>query len=196
MKVAVVLLYGAYTPKRDDYRNYLDFIAEQIDKEGFDKVILCGGFTNPKTPEISEASSARDYLLTKFNFDGYILEDRSINTNQNLEFAVKHLDNFSTEKFFVYCDLARKAKVIWISLHYFLNLKPEKIYKLLLDYISQRNIYKDFIFGSLTVRGFDFDKSKEETIGLSYTSILDVMAIYNEEMSRMDLEQRRKDFGI
>lgn len=197
MKVGIVLLYGLYSPERKDYQEYLDFIVEEIIREKFEKAVLCGGFTDPKRPKLSEASTVREYLTTKTDFDGFVLEDRSVNTNQNLEFAKQRLNLSSEDEIIVYCDLIRKAKVIWIALHFLLDVKPKVIYKALIDFAYQKDVYADFAFENLTVRGFDFPgKSKEETIGQSYATVLDVMSLYDREMEDMDIGRRKKDFGL
>ena|SRR3989304_6497992 len=196
MKTGIVLLYGLFTPKRKDYLDYLKFINQEIQTKKLDKVILCGGFTNPKKPKDSEASSAKKYLKEiNPNFTNFLLEDKSVNTNQNLQFAAKNLDN--TKEIIVYCDLTRLAKVIWIAMHFLLNEKKVLIYTELFKFIHQRNLYKPFVYKNLSFIGFDFPgKTKEEMIGQSFATLLDVMAIYNKDYNKMDIQQRKKDFGL
>ncbi|MFV1916942.1 MAG: hypothetical protein ACC618_00420 [Patescibacteria group bacterium] len=195
--VGIVLLYGLFSPRRKDYKEYLDFIAKEIKQRKVDKLFLCGGFTDPKKLKLSEASTAEDYLKTRTKFNNYELEDKSINTNQNLEFVAKKLKLSPKDKVVVYCDLTRKAKVIWIALHFILGLKPRIIYKLFLDFASGKDIYADFSFKNVTVKGFDFPgKSKEEMIGQTYATLIDAMALYDKEVENMDITQRKKDFGL
>jgi len=197
MKVGIVHGYGLYSPDRKDYEKYLGFIAEEIKRENFDKVILCGGFTVPDHPNKSEVSTAREYLLTKIDFDNYILEDRSISTNQNLEFAAEHLAELDNiERIIVYGDYTRLAKIIWIAMHFLMRLEKLEIYKQMLSFVSKRQTHSDFIYDKLTIRSYDFDKTKEEMIGMSCTAILDVMAVYDDELNEIDLEYRRKLFGL
>lgn len=197
MKIAVVHGYGLYSPERKDYEGYLDFIAQEIHKEKFDRVILCGGFTVPEYPDKSEASTAREYLKTKVDFDNYILEDRSINTNQNLEFAAEHLKEFNDiNEIVIYGDYTRLAKIIWIAMHFILKIDKLEIYKSLLDFVSKRQTHSDFRYKNLTVRSYDFDKSKEETVGGGFTAVLDVMALYDQQMNELDVQQRKKEFGL
>lgn len=196
MKTGVVLLYGLFSPQNKGYKAYLDFVAKEINKRKLNEVILCGGYTDPKQPNSSEASTAKEYLLTvNKSFNNYQLEDRSITTNENLKFASKKIN--TQDNIIVYCDLCRKAKVIWIILHYLANLTPKEIYKSLLSFTNHKDIYKDFEYRNLKVVGFDFpNKSKEELMGQTYASLFDTFALYDEEMENMELKQRRKNFGL
>lgn len=196
MKTAVVLLYGLYSPERKDYQAYLDSIAQEIKANNFEQVVLCGGFTNPKRPHESEASTVHDYLLSvNPSFTNFVLEDQSVTTNQNLEFAANRVTK--NDQIVVYCDLCRQAKVIWIACHFLLGLSQTQIYQLLIDFAYQKDVYKNFCQQNLTVKGFDFvGRTKEELIGQIYASILDVIATTNPELERVDVAYRKKDFGL
>jgi hypothetical protein len=197
VKTGVVLCYGLYSSERKDYKQYLDFIAEEIDKQGLERVILCGGFTNPERSRDSEASTVQEYLLSvKPDFTNYTLEDKSINTNQNLEFAAQRLSK--DDEIMVYGDLIRLAKIIWIAMHFLVGASQEDIYKAVFEFAyDARDLYKDFKYKNLKVVAFDFPgKTKEETIGQSFAVLLDVMALYDEKKNRMDVEQREKDLRL
>jgi len=196
VKTGVVLCYGLYSPERTDYKEYLDFIAKEIDKRNLERVILCGGFTNPKRPKESEASTARDYLLSvKPDFTSYVLEDSSINTNQNLEFAAKSLGK--EEEIVVYGDLIRLAKIIWIAMHFLIGAPQKEIYKALHDFAHAKDLYREFEYRNLKIVAFDFPgRTKGETIGQSFAALLDVMALYDKGFNQANIEQRKKDFGL
>lgn len=140
MNIGIALLYGLYNPTRTNYKGYLDFISKKTIEEKLDKLILCGGYTDPKQPTISEAGSVKKYInSTNTEFDKFVLEESSTNTNP----------------------------------------------------------YKPFVYKNLKVLTYDFpNRTKEETIGQSFAALLDVMALYNPEFNKMDLEQRKKDFGL
>jgi hypothetical protein len=196
MRVGVVLLYGLFSPERQDYKGYLDFIAREENDKKLDNVILCGGFTDPKRPKESEASTAEKYLLSiNAKFNNYILEDKSITTNQNLEYAKTKLNE--SDKIIVYCDLIRLAKVIWIATHFLLGTPQKEIYEELLKFAYGKNLYKSFEYRNITVVGYDFPgKSKEEMIGQTFATLIDVMALYDNELDELDVEYRKKDFGL
>lgn len=196
MKTAIVALYGLYSSTRTDYQAYLDFVASEIKTKKLEKVVLCGGFTDPKRPTESEASSVRAYLLTKNNsFLNYVLEDQSINTNQNFEFSKSEFSE--NDEVYVYCDLIRKAKIIWIALHYLLRTDQNEILEAFMRFVNSKHIYKDFHYKNITVVGFEIPgRSKEELIGQTYATILDVLSLYNSNVEKISLEQRKKDFGL
>lgn len=196
MKIGIALLYGLYNPSRTDYKGYLDFISQKISDEKLNKLILCGGFTDPKLPNKSEALTAQEYIHTINNsFNEFILEDRSLTTNQNLQFAAERIK--PNGEIVVFCDLIRLAKVIWISQHFLLGEKQEDIYKSLFKFAHERQLYKPFVHKNLKILAYDFPgKSKEETIAQSFAALIDVMALYNKDFDEMDLEQRKKDFGL
>lgn len=196
MKIAVVLLYGLYEEKREDYKGYLDFIKSEIVNEGFDKIILCGGFTNPERPSDSEASTAKEYLRASLPSADFVLEDKSITTNQNLEFAAQFVKDLSKSEIFVYGDLIRKTKIAWIAGHFLLGLNKMDLYQILIDYVHERDIYKDLLIKNLRIRTYDFNKTKEETIGCSFTTLLDVLALYDDKLNEIDLNKRKELFGI
>ena len=196
MKVGIVLLYGLFSKERADYKGYLDFIAKEVSNKKLDKVILCGGFTDPNRPKESEAFTAEKYLLSvNPEYGGFVLEDKSITTNQNLEFAETKLTE--SDEIIVYCDLVRLAKVIWIAAHYLLSVPQKEIYKELLTFAYKKDLYRNFVYKNLTVVGYDFPgKSKEEMIGQTFASLIDVMALYDEELEKMDVDARKKDFKL
>ena len=200
MKIGVVLCYGLYGPERTDYSQYLDFVAQEIDKRGLKKVIICGGFNVPERPNDSEAATVQDYLLSvKPGFTNYILEEKSINTNQNLEFAAQSLGE--EDEVVVYGDLIRLAKIIWIAMHFLLKVPKGEIYKSLHEFAYAKDLHKElpgeFNYRNLKVVGFDWPgRTKEETIRQIFATLLDVMELYDKEFERMGVEQRKKDYRL
>jgi hypothetical protein len=194
MKTAIVLLYGLYAPQREKYGRYLREVVSDSKKEGVGRLILCGGYTDPKKPEVSEAGSVKDFLEDLGVDREIVLEDKSITTNQNLELAAGLIDEDG--ELIVYCDEARKAKVIWLALHFFLGLPQQEIYKVVLNYFSDERIGGDFECSNLTVKGFDVGSEKDDILGQTYASILDVLAAYEEELNDLDLKKRKEKFGI
>lgn len=198
MNTSIILLYGLLNPARKDiarYHQYLQRASEDINKTDAEKLILCGGFTDPKNPHLSEASTVQEYLKDKLTLQNIVLEDQSITTNQNLEFAAT-LVNGKEDSITVYCDLARQAKVTWAALHFLLKVEPREIYTIVLEFATDRDPYKNFHYNNLTIKGIEYSQNKEEILGQTHASIIDVMALFDTEMEKMELEQRKKDFGI
>lgn len=200
MKVGIVLCYGFFNPEKESYRKYLDFISQEISDRGFEKVVICGGRTDPSRPADSESATVTEYLRTvNPGFDNYVLEERSINTNQNLEFAATELE--PGDEIILYGDQIRLAKIIWIAMHFLLKVPKNEIYKALHEFAYAKDLHRElpgeFKYRNLTVVGFDFPgRTKEETIRQTFATLLDVMALYDEDFARMDVEQRKKDFKL
>ncbi len=194
MKTAIVLLYGLHSPQRQKYSHYLKKVVGDSKKESIGRLILCGGYTDPKKPKVSEAGSVKDFLEGLGVAMDIILEDKSITTNQNLELAAGLVDQ--NEELIVYCDEARKAKVIWLALHFLLGLSKQEIYKMVLNYFNDGRAGGDFKFSNLTVKGFDVGSGKDDVLGQTYASILDVLAVYEEEFNDLDLKKRQEKFRI
>jgi len=194
VKTGIVLCYGRYSPEKTSYKAYLDFVSAEIGKRALERVIICGGFTDPRE---SEAATVRDYLLSvKPEFNLYILEEKSITTNQNLEFAAAELG--PDDEIVVYGDLIRMAKIIWIAMHFLLKVPKDQIYKALHEFVYAKDLHREspgeFKYRNLTVVGFDFPgRTREETIRQTFATPLDVMALYDEDFARMDVAQRKKD---
>jgi hypothetical protein len=196
MKTAIILLYGLCTPEKKWYFPYLEFLASQISSYNFQKVILCGGFTDPQIPNDSEASTVKEYLLQKNPcFTNFILEDKSITTNQNLEFASKNISK--GDQVTLYCDQDRKAKVVWIALHYLFGLDQKLIYTELLKYKTKNKFNDNYIYQNLEVVGFDFQYTdKSGALAQTYTSLLDVISLYDPDLDTLNLNQRKHDFNL
>jgi hypothetical protein len=199
MKTGIVLGYGLFSPEKEDYRSYLDFVAQRIKGDNLDKIILCGGFTDPKQPDKSEAGTMGKYLRSLSPDTQYVLEERSINTNQNIEFASKEIGE--DDEVFVYCDSIRIPKSAWIAAHFILGESQEKIAVRFLNYaktgVKSIDIKKPIEFGRLKIVGFDFSsKTKDAAISQTGASLVDVMSLYNEEIRKLDEEVRKEVFGL
>ncbi|MCD4756302.1 YdcF family protein [bacterium] len=195
MKIAIILLYGLYDPKNTNYQAYFDFLITEIKKQKFDKVILCGGYTFPHIENISEAESAKKYLQSKSKYDDYILEDKSINTNQNLESASEHIS--SEDDLFVYGDWIRIAKISWMSAHFLIKEDLKNIFTAMMRFRDKKDIYAPFKIKNLTVIGYNFKgKSKEEMVEQTFDTLFDIMSLYNKDFEKSNLDKRKKDFGL
>lgn len=168
-------------------------VKESLENQA-EKLIVCGGNTNNKTSNISEAETVRDYI-TEINPDLKVeLEDQSLTTSQNLEFVSKKIN--PTDQITVYCDLARMAKVIWLSLAYLLHKNRQETGNILFDFSRERKL-KHFNFENLSVKYFDFpSRDKYLCIAQTFSSLLEVEAIYDRSLEDKITSQRRTDFGI
>jgi hypothetical protein len=195
MKVGIVLGYGVFKETNQEYKDYLDWIAKEIGDKGLEKIVLCGGASNNLEPETTEAAALRDYLVKVLpDYKGFILEETSLTTPQNLEFAAKLIG--PDDEMIVYGDLVRAAKIIWLSLHYLLKLERAEISRAIFDFAKDKKL-KPFVYKNLTVLGFDFpSRDKYQAVSQSFSGLLEVEAVYDPGLDALILEQRRKDFGL
>ena len=108
---------------------YYNQISQHLNNDNKNTaLILCGGYTNPSKPNISEAESAKNYLkqhtssLKTFNI---LTENISQNSLENLVFGIMTLRSLikqektnSTPKpnidIIIICDIPRQAKIQFI----------------------------------------------------------------------------------
>ncbi len=194
MKINILLCYGNFEKSNEEYRQYIEMVVKESLENQAEKLIVCGGNTNNKTSNISEAETVRDYI-TEINPDLKVeLEDQSLTTSQNLEFVSKKIN--PTDQITVYCDLARMAKVIWLSLAYLLHKNRQETGNILFDFSRERKL-KHFNFENLSVKYFDFpSRDKYLCIAQTFSSLLEVEAIYDRSLEDKITSQRRTDFGI
>lgn len=194
MKINILLCYGNFEKSNEEYRQYIEMVVKESQENQVEKLIICGGHTNNTTPNISEAETVRDYIQGINPSINVELEDQSLTTPQNLEFVSKKIS--STDQITVYCDLARMAKVVWLSLTYLLHKNRQETGSILFDFSKDKKL-KPFIYENLTVKYFDFpSRDKYLCIAQSFSSLLEVEAIYDRELEDKITTQRRKDFGL
>ncbi len=194
MKINILLCYGVFEESNQEYRQYVEMVVKETQENQVEKIIVCGGHTNSKSPEISEAETVRNYII-KLNPGILVeLEDQSLTTPQNLEFVSRTIN--STDKITVYCDLARMAKVIWLSLTYLLHKNRQETVAIFFNFSKDQKL-KPFVHENLSVKYFDFpSRDKYLCIAQTFSSLLEVEAIYNPEIENKIIEQRKIDFGI
>ena len=195
----VVHLYGVYSPERQDYAQYLDWVAQQIAQTEVEAVVLCGGHTVPNLPDISEASSAQQYLSQKVGDVDWLLEDSSFTTYQNSRNAAKLLQssNINPEKIQVLCDHARQAKVTWLALTLLLEQDKKLAYQVLIQRNGLTNYDQPFTFGKLTISTFNYQpKLSTEALRQTYSALIDALPVYDASLEEIAIKQRRRDFGF
>lgn len=195
MKVAIFLCYGLYEPSNQEYTDYIDQVAKGVTDNNDEKLIICGGHTNPKK-DISEAETVFNYLNSKYHLKcEVVLEDKSLTTPQNLNLASKLID-LKNDQITVYCDLYRLAKVIWLSAHFLLSKSKKEISDALFDYVLEKKI-RSFSAWNLNIIPFDFpSRDRYQASAQTFSSLLEVEALYDPELDEKILNQRKKDFGI
>jgi dihydrodipicolinate synthase/N-acetylneuraminate lyase len=127
-KYAILLGFGLFEESNQKYKAYLDRFVKFVKKNKIDVVVLCGGHTNLKSPEKSEAGTMADYL-TKFLDSNVkiVLEDRSLTTEQNIKFAKEHMNLDPKNKIFIVSDSVRFFKIYWLMLYHWFGLSKDEI---------------------------------------------------------------------
>lgn len=195
MKIAIFLCYGLFEESNQEYKDYVDFAAKEIAEKKIDRLILCGGYTNPQK-NISESETVFNYLkLAHSPSCQIVLETESLTTSQNLQFASRYFSH-TADNITIYCDLYRMAKVIWLSAHFLLQKTRKEIINSILEYNLERKI-TPFSSWNLTVIPFDFpSRDKYQALGQSFSSLLEIEAIYDPNLDEEIVSHRKKEFGI
>ncbi len=200
-KAIVVLGYGVFEKSNDNYKNYIDRALSFIKENNFNRIIICGGFTNHNI-NISEAASIRDYIVEQDSSlsSQIILEDKSITTPQNLEFASKIIST-TVKSIAVICDSIRAPKVYYLALRYFYpKITEEIIYRSLLSQSIEKkvDVTKDITleYDNLVIQGFNLSRSPKE-IGDQIIATMEEVAAFNYSSVDKDiLEYKKKLFKI
>lgn len=193
MNTLIFLGYGVFEESNQEYRDYLDTLAKYVLDHKIDKLILCGGYSNP-AKNISEAESFFNYLNTNFHLDcQIILENKSLTTPENLQFSAQYLNPL--DNLTVFCDLYRLAKVVWLASYYFLHKSKSEILNALFDFRLHQEI-KPFVAWNLTVVPYDFpSRTRYDALGQTFSTLFEVEGIYDLQLGERVLNQRQKDFG-
>ena len=89
-------------------------------------IVFCGGYTNAKSPKISEAQSAKKYFNQNFQMRykteygtklNILTENTSSSSLENLVFGILTLKPFiknSTKEILIFCDTVRETKIRFI----------------------------------------------------------------------------------
>lgn len=194
MKVGVLLCYGHLEETNTEYCDYVKWVLNDCLTESLDKLILCGGHTNSLQPAVSEAESVSAYIQKLGSNFPIEREDESLTTPQNLEFVSQKVSD--TDSFVVYCDLARLAKVVWLSLSYLLHSNRQQISHILFDFFKDKKV-KPFEHKNLKVKYFEFpSRDKYQYLAQSFSSLLEVEGLYDPSLEEKIVAQRKIDFKI
>lgn len=194
MNTGIVLGYGLFEESNQEYKDYLEWVNKQVVELGLDQVVLCGGFSSQQQPEISEAETMRQFLVKQRPDFNWILEEQSLTTPQNLKNSIQKID--TNDNIFVFGDLTRFAKIIWLSLAYILKLERSEIVDAFWEFGKDKKL-KPFVYKNLAVLPFDFpSRTKYSAIAQSFSTLLEVESIYDPELDQKIIIKRKSDFGV
>lgn len=128
MQTIFVIVLGYEGIIKDDYLRYKEYIKfaclliRKLTDKYFVKVIVCGGHTNLKNPNVSEAKFLRDIMRRRLKrTHNYVIipEDKSLDKKENLDFAKKIMQKElkgiklakNTENVFIICDSMQNIQI-------------------------------------------------------------------------------------
>lgn len=200
-KAIVILGYGVFEKSNSNYKNYIDRALSFIKENNFNQIIICGGFTNHEL-DISEAASIRDYVTEKdpSRSSQIILEEKSITTPQNLEFASKIISS-PIESIMVICDSIRSPKVYYLALRYFYpEVTEEQIYRSLLSQALKKkvDVTKDITleYENLAIQGLNLNRGPQEIGDQIIATMEEIAATNYPEVDKDILEYKKKLFKV
>jgi len=201
---ATLFGFGLFDPSNLGYRRYLDRFAAFAKKKKIDTVVLCGGHTNLKFPEKSEAVTMAEYLRPLLGSKVQIMiEDRSRTTGENIQFAKNYIDLSPNNRIFVVTDSVRFFKVYWMVLHYWFGLSKEdissewlKIVKMIyadpnkkaID-IVVRDLKKYLKFRNVTITIDTLEhKRYKDSVHQLISEVIEIEALYDQSLMNDFLE--------
>ena len=208
VKYAVLLGYGLFDRSNMNYKRYLDNFASFVNKNDIEVVILSGGHTNPRRPLESEASTISKYIETKLKQNTTILlEERSLTTAQNIEFA-NPLLKFANGSVTVFCDNIRPPKVMWYVLHYWFGLSKREIENYFLEYSLKfyskhftteqigKELNKGLAYKNVLVKPYRMRTDIDDAISGQIASVLEINSLYDKKLYSKLIKAVKIKFGL
>lgn len=205
--IGIILGYGVFIQPNPNYQKYLDSVYRHFSKNHPDLLIICGGYSNKNYPDISESKSIATfyhhyYPNIKFPI---ILEEQSLTTAQNLQFALKLLKPNESLCVNIICDSIRVPKVINLALKifdpiYHFNLSEPQCLKILMKYYLQPdfNLLKKIHFSQsqLSITGIPLSKSAKLASSQILSSMLEMHYLDYPDLHQQFITWRKKQWGI
>ncbi|MDQ3099022.1 MAG: YdcF family protein [bacterium] len=209
MTIGLILGSGVYTDGNKQYSDYLDESLKTVLSKKVDYIIPCGGITNPNLLTLSESKSIKQYLL-KINPElaaNFIIEDKSLTSLQNLQFARDILikRNITPDDLYICCDSIRAPKNFYCAATLFnsylkLNVNEEEIYTVLAtELISQKFKLRERVTLSLKnihIEGIPLDREIDEIAEQIASSLLEVGFSKYPALHEKGIQYRKKIWGM
>lgn len=207
-RYAILLGYGVFDPSNSLYKRYIRNFASFVNKNRISTVVLCGGRTNPKRPAESEAGSMADYLkpLLKSKVK-VLLEDKSINTVQNIEFSKRFVDA-RKDRVTIFCDNIRTPKVMWFVMHFWFGMDKAQAEQYFVDlglkyytkHLSTEQIGERISGGldykNVAIRTYRMRSRIEHAVSQQIATILEINSLYDKVLYRKLIRNMRVKFGF
>lgn len=197
--ITIILNYGVFIKPNPDYQQYLDSALEKSLLTNPDFIIICGGVTNSKYPELSEAESVQSYYLETHSelANKFLIEPTSNTTPQNLENSLEIIKNKNIEltKLNIICDSIRIPKVFFLSLSlFFPDLSDKDKLKILQDIcLSAEPI---FTYEYLSVSGIPLSNTIELAKHQIVSSMLEMHYLDYPDLHDQFIAWRKTIWGV
>ncbi len=137
-RYAVLPGYGLFDESNKDYKAYLDRFAAFCRRKKIDVAVLCGGHTNVKLPEKSEAGTMADYLRPLVPGSTRLeLEEHSTNSIENIRNARNYVDLAEGNAVFFISDSVRFVKHYFTILSLWFGLSKKEVLLQLADIVEK-----------------------------------------------------------
>ncbi len=204
---AVLLGYGLFDTSNETYRGYVDGFIDFANSGNVERVVLCGGRTDPRRPLVSEAASMRDYMSGRLRGSIELrLEEESLTTMQNIEGAKRFVD--LEDEIFVFCASAKLPKVAWCAMHYWLGMGRAEIAGAFISYFREHDnnhitaeMAGEVLSRGMTVRNIRFVpyamwNDANSMLGNMATTLIEIEALYDRRLYDEAIGRARKKFGL
>ncbi|MBP6989229.1 YdcF family protein [Candidatus Shapirobacteria bacterium] len=193
---AIILGYGVLIKPNPNYEKYFLSALESIQSGNYQKIIFCGGCTNPNYPNLSEAQSIKKFFEeTNLSLPELITEDNSLTTAQNLEFFKKHV----SENFTIFCDSVRVPKIFYLCLSlYYPNLTEEQKLVILAETGHQLNFAQSITmsYQNFQVTGIPLSDTMELAAHQIFSSMIEMHFEDYPNLHQRFIDYRKKLWKI
>lgn len=208
LNFALVLGYGVYTSDQTNYRQkYLEPVLNNIVRRNSDLVITCGGHSNPKHPQLSEAESIRDlFLEIKPELSSkIIIEVDSLTTPGSLENCQKIISQQYPDfkSITIYSDSCRVPKIFYLCLSLFVpKEKLSEIDRLtILSKLSLQNAYDfsqsvEMSYQNFTVVGIPLSDNSTLISHQIISSMVEMHSFDYPDLHQQFVDWRKQQWGI
>ncbi len=197
---AVLPGFGIFDESKKDYRDYLDRFVALVKKKNVSEVVLCGGATDSGAPGKTEAGTMAEYLRPLLDPDIRVhLEDRSLSSKENVEFAKRFLDLEGGNHVFLVSDGVRFFKMMWFVLHFWFGMGETEIAKYWHDLQEEiyanpkkpdralrlREISRRLRYKNVAVIIDKIHRSYREAVHPLVTDTLEIEALYDKDIETL-----------
>lgn len=208
-KTAVLIGNGVFDASAKNYKGYIDEFTDFANRNKVDRVIICGGRTNPQSRH-TEASSIKAYIAPRLNKRIKLLtENRSITASESIKYTKPILKLDHKDDITIFCDSVIAVKVMWFIMHYWFGMSRKAIERDALNFVathySKRNATVDMgkwigvtgvLYKNVEVHPYSIQPSVSTAIAQQLVSLVDVASLYDTSLNRAFVEATKRRYGL